>query len=62
VAYNGNIYREKFNRQIFELWKLKMEDHLVDRDQWISIDLGMEPTRISIEDWVKLDQKEKRTF
>jgi hypothetical protein len=25
---------EKFNGQNFELWKLKIEDLLVDREQW----------------------------
>ena len=28
---------EKFNGQNFELWKLKMEDLLMDRDQWIVV-------------------------
>jgi hypothetical protein len=35
---------EKFNKQSFELWKLKMEDLLVDRDQWITVDTGIAPT------------------
>jgi hypothetical protein len=35
---------EKFNGQISKLWKLKMEDLLVDRDQWITVDLGTAPT------------------
>ena len=34
----GNIEIEKFNVQSFELWKLKMEDLLVDKDQWIAVD------------------------
>jgi hypothetical protein len=28
---------ENFNGKSFELWKLKMEDQLVDRDQWIHV-------------------------
>ena len=36
---------EKFNGKSFELWKLKMEDLLVDKDQWIVVDLGTAPTR-----------------
>jgi hypothetical protein len=35
---------EKFNGKSFELWKLKMEDLLVDRDQWIMVDPGTAPT------------------
>ena len=35
---------EKFNGNFFELWKLKMEDLLVDRDQWIAVDQGTAPT------------------
>ena len=38
---------EKFNNQNFELWKLKMEDILVDWEQWIVVDLGTKPTETS---------------
>jgi hypothetical protein len=41
---------EKFNGKNFELWKLKMEDLLVDRDQWITVDLGTAPTGTSTDD------------
>eukprot|EP00253_Pinus_taeda_P012502 PITA_12502 len=37
---SGKIEIDKFNGQSFELWKLKMEDLLVDKDQWITIDPG----------------------
>ena len=47
---NSKMDNEKFNGKNFELWKLKMEDLLVDRDQWIMIDLGIEPTRTSTYD------------
>ena len=62
MVRSGKIKIEKFNGQIFELWKLKMEDLLVDKDQWIMVDPGTKPTTMSDEDWVKLDQKEKRTI
>ena len=58
---NGKIEIEKFNGQIFELWKLKMEDLLVDKDQWIAIDAGTKPTGVTDEEWKKLDRKAKRT-
>eukprot|EP00253_Pinus_taeda_P005309 PITA_05309 len=39
MASSGNIEIKKFNGQSFELWKLNMEDLLVDKDQWIMADL-----------------------
>ena len=53
---------DKFNGKSFELWKLKMKDLLVDIDQWIAVDPGTSPTRTSIDDWKKLDQKAKSTI
>eukprot|EP00253_Pinus_taeda_P005126 PITA_05126 len=38
MASSGKIEIEKFNGQSFELWKLKMENLLVDKDQWIALD------------------------
>eukprot|EP00253_Pinus_taeda_P029902 PITA_29902 len=40
MASSGKIEIEKFNGQSFELWKLKMEDLLVDKDQWIAVNPG----------------------
>ena len=59
---SGKIEIEKFNGQSFELWKLKMEDLLVDKDQWITVDRGTKPTAMSDEDWKKLDRKAKSTI
>ena len=53
---------DKFNGQSFELWKLKMEDLLVDKDQWIVVDPGTKPMTMSDEDWSKLDCKAKSTI
>ena len=44
MASNSKMEIEKFNGKIFELWKLKMEDILVERDQWIVVDPGTKPT------------------
>jgi hypothetical protein len=30
----------EFNGKNFELWKLKMEDLLVDKEQWMVVDPG----------------------
>jgi hypothetical protein len=62
MASNLKMEIEKFNGKRFELWKLKMEDLLVDRDQWIVVDPGTAPTRTSADDWKKMDQKAKSTI
>jgi hypothetical protein len=38
------IELDKFNGKSFELWKLKMEDMLVDKDQCIVVDTTTAPT------------------
>ena len=60
MASDSKMEIEKFNGQSFELWKLKMEDLLVERDQWIVVDLGTTPTGTSIDDSKNLDRKAKR--
>ena len=62
MASSGKIEIEKFNGQSFELWKLKMEDLLVDKDQWITVDPGTKPMGVSNEEWKKLAQKAKAQY
>ena len=62
MASSGKIKIEKFNGQSFELWKLNMEDLLVDKDQWIAVDPGTKPTGVTDEEWKKLDRKAKSTI
>jgi hypothetical protein len=62
MASNSKMEIEKFNGKSFELWKLKMEDLLVDRDQWIMVDPGTAPTGTSADDWKKMDRKAKSTI
>ena len=50
MVSSGKTEIEKFNGQSFEVWKIKMEDLLVDKDQWIVVDPGTKPTRVSDED------------
>ena len=50
MASNGKIEIDKFNGQSFDLWKLKMEDLLVDKDQWITVDSGAKPRTMSAKD------------
>ena len=44
MASSSRIEIEKFNGKNFELWKLKMEDLIVDKEQWIIEDPGTKPT------------------
>jgi hypothetical protein len=44
ITSSSRIEIEKFNGKNFELWKLKMEDLLVDKEQWIVVDPGTQPT------------------
>ena len=62
MASSAKIEIEKFNGQGFELWKLKMEDLLVDKDQWIAVDLDTKPKGVFDEEWKKLDWKAKSTI
>eukprot|EP00253_Pinus_taeda_P015691 PITA_15691 len=39
-----------------------MEDLLVDKDQWVTVDPGTKPTGVSNEEWKKLDRKAKSTI
>jgi hypothetical protein len=44
MASSSRIDIKKFNGKNFELWKLKMEDLLVDKEQWIVVDPGTPST------------------
>jgi hypothetical protein len=44
MASSSRIEIEKFNGKKFELWNLNMEDLLVDKEQWIAVDPGTQPT------------------
>ena len=62
MASSSRIEIKKFNGHNFELWKLKMEDLLVDKEQWAAVDLGTKPIGVSTKDWEKLDRKARRTI
>jgi hypothetical protein len=44
MASSSRIEIKKFNGKNFELWKLKMDDLLVDKEQWIVVDPSTPPT------------------
>ena len=58
----STIKIKKFNNPNFKLWKLKMEDLLVDREQWIAVDPGTKPTATSQEYWDKLERRARSTI
>jgi hypothetical protein len=62
MAINSKMEIDKFNGKNFELLKLRMEDLLVDIDQWIVVDPSTAPIGTSTDDWKKLDRKAKRTI
>jgi hypothetical protein len=56
---SSRIKIEKFNGHNFELWKLKMEYILVDREQWETIYLGTQMTGTWTEKWEKIKRRER---
>jgi hypothetical protein len=43
MVSSSRIEIEKFNGKNFELWKIKMEDLLIDKEQWIVVDPDTQP-------------------
>ena len=62
MVSSGKIEIKKFNGQSFELWKLRIEDLLVDKDHWIVGDPSTKLMGVSDEEWKKLDRKAKSTI
>jgi len=61
MVISAKIEIDKFSGKSFELWKLKMEYLLVEKDQWIIMDPCTISTQL-IEDWTKFDQKVENTI
>ena len=59
MVSSTRIEIEKFNGCNFELWKLKMEDLLVDQEQWITMDPKNALTGMLKEEWDKVNRKER---
>ena len=55
MARRSRVEIEKFDKHNFELWKLKMEYLLVDKEQWATVDPGTNPASMSSKDWERLD-------
>ena len=56
---SSRIEIEKFNGQKFEIWKLKIEDLLVHREQWRIVCPGIMPTSINSKEWEKIERRER---
>ena len=54
MVNSSRVEINKFNGKKFDLWKLKMENIIVDKEQWVVADLGIKPDAMSIEYWEKL--------
>ena len=50
MSNTSRIEIEKFDGHNFQLWKLKMKNLLVDREQWIVVEPGTKSTGTSNED------------
>jgi hypothetical protein len=59
MASISRIEIKKFNGNNFELWKLNIEDLLVDSEQWETICPGTIPTSMLREEWKKLERRER---
>ena len=57
MVSSSRVEIKKFNRHNFELWKLKMEYLLVDKEQCATVDPGTKPIGVLTKDWEKLDRK-----
>eukprot|EP01018_Ginkgo_biloba_P001399 Gb_28706 [translate_table: standard] len=62
MASSSRTEIEKFNGTGYELWKLKMEDLLEERDQWVAVKNEIKPTGILDEHWIKIDKKARGTI
>ena len=61
MSNTSKIKIKNFNGQNFEFWKVKMEDLLVDQEQWVVVELGAKPTSMLDEDWMKIDMESQST-
>ena len=61
MVTSSRVEIEKFNGKVFELWKLKMEDLLVDKEQCMLVYSCTKLATMSKEYWDKLDIKARST-
>ena len=59
MMINSKLEIEKFRGKSFVPWKLKMEELLVDRDQWVIVNPSIVVIGMSTKDNLELDQNTK---
>lgn len=57
VASTSRLDIEEFNGMGYELWKLKMENLLEQRNQWLVVQKEKKPNDVSQDEWHRLDKK-----
>jgi hypothetical protein len=57
IASTSHLDIENFNDTRYELWKLKMEEFLEERNQWLAIKKDKKPDDVSQVEWDRLDKK-----
>jgi hypothetical protein len=62
MASSSRIEIKKFNGHNFELWKLKIEYLLVDREQWAMVCPGTILTGMLMKEWEKLERRARSTI
>jgi hypothetical protein len=58
MASSSRIEIKKFNGYNFDLWKLKIE-YLIDREQWMVMNLDTILMVMLKEEWEKLERRER---
>jgi RecA-family ATPase len=60
---DGKFRVEKFNSQNYQLWKMKMEDYLYQKDIFLQL-IGKEKWSMSMKDkeWEIIDRKSRETI
>ena len=58
----GNFGVEKFNGQKYQLWKMKMEDYLYQKDLYLSLGKKAKLAAMKDEEWEVLERKELGTI
>jgi hypothetical protein len=62
MASSLRIEIGKFNVQNFDLWKLKIEDILVDREKWAIVCPSTILTGMPREEWEKIERRARSTI
>ena len=57
MASSSKINIEKFNGHNFDLWNIKIEYILVDREQWTMIYPSTQPIGMLTKEWEKLERR-----